>query len=104
MLWQDNDGAEKYVKMVSGHVHASRDIFLSSIFGWPTAFTQGKIDVRHCNTVKMLADFYTNRCNGSCIILGLPVLRNHFQVFDTTKLLFYNNNITYLLQTPILKK
>jgi len=45
-----------------------------------------------------------SKSKGNKVTLGLPALRNHFQVFDTTKLLNHNNNITYLLQTPILRK
>ena len=64
VLWQDNESAEKMAK--NGRLSCmgnSRHVAIK--FFWTAdRVKQGKMDVKHCPTAKMLADFYTKPLQG----------------------------------------
>lgn len=64
LLWQDNEGAERFAK--NGRISCtSNSRHISIKHFWVTdRVKQGKIEVKHCPTEKMLADFFTKALQG----------------------------------------
>ena len=64
LLWQDNEGAERFAK--NGRISCtSNSRHISIKYFWVTdRVKQGKIEVKHCPTEKMLADFFTKALQG----------------------------------------
>ena len=64
ILWQDNEGAEKMAKHGRNSC-SSRSRHISIKYFWVTdRVKQGGIDVRHCPTLKMLANYFTKPLQG----------------------------------------
>ena len=64
VLWQDNEGAEKMCKNGKKSCSSNSRHISIKYFWVVDRVQQGKIDVRHCPTTKMLADFFTKPLQG----------------------------------------
>ena len=64
ILWQDNEGAERMAKNGKLSCSSKSRHIAIKLFWITDRVKQGKLDVRHCSTDIMLANFFTKTLQG----------------------------------------